>query len=59
MQKRLVLVCEGSLCPIKLPDVSGSDLEEAGRYTIALDALPLKVALDASPLSLFSFFLKK
>ena len=32
MQKRLVLVCEGSLCPIKLPEVSGPGLEEAGRY---------------------------
>ena len=32
VQKRLVLVCEGSLCPIKLPAVSGPGLEEAGRY---------------------------
>ena len=32
MQKRLVLVCEGSLCPRKLPEVSGSGLGEAGRY---------------------------
>ena len=32
MQKRLVLVCEGSLCPRKLPDVSGPGLGEAGRY---------------------------
>ena len=33
MQKRLVLVCEGSLCPKKQPDVSGPGLGEAGRYT--------------------------
>ena len=32
MQKRLVLVCEGSLCLNKLPDVSGPGLGEAGRY---------------------------
>ena len=32
MQKRLVLVCEGSLCPKKQPDVSGPGLGEAGRY---------------------------
>ena len=32
MQKKLVLVCDGSLCPRKLPDVSGPGLEEAGRY---------------------------
>ena len=32
MQKRHVLVCEGSLCPRELPDVSGPDLGEAGRY---------------------------
>ena len=30
MQKRLVLVCEGSLCPRKQPDVSGPGLGEAG-----------------------------
>jgi hypothetical protein len=34
VQKRLVLVCEGSLCPRKRPDVSGSGLEEARRYTM-------------------------
>jgi hypothetical protein len=27
-----VLVCEGSLCPRKRPDVSGPGLGEAGRY---------------------------
>ena len=32
MQKRLVLVCEDSLCPRKQPDVSGPGLGEAGRY---------------------------
>ena len=32
MQKRLVLVYEGSLCPRKLSDVSGPSLGEAGRY---------------------------
>ena len=32
MQKRHVLVCEGSLCPRKLSDVSGPGLGEAGRY---------------------------
>ena len=33
MQKRLVLVCEDSLCPRKQPDVSGPGLGEAGRYS--------------------------
>ena len=33
MQKRHVLVCEGSLCSRELPDVSGPGLEEAGRYS--------------------------
>ena len=33
MQKRHVLICEGSLCPRKQPDVSGPGLGEAGRYT--------------------------
>ena len=32
MQKRLVLVCEDSLCPRKQPDVSGPGLGEAGCY---------------------------
>ena len=32
MQKRHVLVCEGSLCPRTLSDVSGPGLREAGRY---------------------------
>ena len=32
MQKRLVLVCEDSLCPRKQPDLSGPGLGEAGRY---------------------------
>jgi hypothetical protein len=32
VQKRLVLVCEDSLCPRKQPDVSGPGLGEAGRY---------------------------
>ena len=32
MQKRLVLVCEDSLCPRKQLDVSGPGLGEAGRY---------------------------
>ena len=34
MQKRYVLVCEDSLCPRELPDVSGPGLGEAGRYII-------------------------
>ena len=34
MQKRHVLVCEGSLCPRELPDVSGPGLGEAGRYRV-------------------------
>jgi len=34
VQKRLVLVCERSLCPRKLPDVSGPSLEKVGRYRI-------------------------
>ena len=33
VQKRHVLICEGSLCPRKLSDVSGPDLGEAGRYS--------------------------
>ena len=32
VQKRHVLVCEGSLCPRELLDVSGPGLGEAGRY---------------------------
>ena len=32
MQKRLVLVCDDSLCPRKQPDVSRPGLGEAGRY---------------------------
>ena len=32
VQKRLVLVCEGSLCPRKQPDVSGPGLGEARCY---------------------------
>ena len=32
MQKRHVLVCEGSLCPRELPDVNEPGLGEAGRY---------------------------
>ena len=31
-----MLVCEGSLCPIKLPDISGPGLGEAGRYNLTL-----------------------
>jgi len=38
VQKRLVLVCEGSLYPKKLPDVSGPDLGKAGRYKCVLEA---------------------
>ena len=37
MQKILVLVCEGSLYPNKLPDVSGPGLGEAGRYIMVLE----------------------
>jgi len=33
VQKRLVSVCEDSLCPRKQPDISGPGLGEAGRYT--------------------------
>jgi len=33
-KKRLVLVCEDSLCPRKQSDVSGPDLGKAGRYTL-------------------------
>jgi len=32
VQKRHVLICEDSLCPKKLPDVSGHGLGEGGRY---------------------------
>ena len=32
MQKRHVLVCEDSLCPRELPDLSGPGLGEAGRF---------------------------
>ena len=34
MQKKLVLVCEDSLCPRKQPDISGPGLGEAGRYNV-------------------------
>ena len=34
MQKRLVLVCEDSLCPRKQPDVNKPGLGEAGRYNV-------------------------
>ena len=46
MQKRLMLVCEDSLCPRKQPDVSGSGLGEdvsgpglgeAGRYRMVAE----------------------
>ena len=37
VQKRLVLVCEDSLCPRKQPDVSGPGLGEAGRYIMVLE----------------------
>ena len=33
VQKKLMLVCEDSLCPRKQPDVSGPGLGEAGHYT--------------------------
>ena len=39
MQKRLVVVCEDSLCPIKLPDVSGPGLGEAGRYRMVSEPI--------------------
>ena len=32
-----MLVCEGSPCPIKLPDVSGPGLVEAARYRMVLE----------------------
>ena len=32
VRRKDVLVCEGSLCTRKLPDVSGPGLGEAGRY---------------------------
>ena len=37
MQKRHVLICEDSLCPRKLPDVSRPGLGEAGRYRMVSD----------------------
>ena len=51
MQKSHLLVCEGSLCPRKLPDVSGPGLGEAGRYTcsypfILLTSLKLLLSLS-------------
>ena len=36
VQKRHMLVCEGSLCFRKLPDVSGPGLRETGRYKAIL-----------------------
>ena len=35
MQKRHVLVCEGSLYPRELPEVNRPGLREAGRYSYA------------------------
>ena len=49
MQKRLVLVCEDSLCPRKQLDVNGAGLGEAGRYNLGFgsayigDAFLLKI----------------
>ena len=40
-----MLVCEGSLCPIKLLDVSGPDLGEAGRYMPHSISTSLKQAI--------------
>ena len=53
MQKRLVLVCEDSLCPRKQPDVSGPGLGEAGRYrmvsepTLAVSQARMGVSAEA------------
>ena len=51
VQKKLVLVCEGSLHPRKLLDVNGPGLGEAGRYSFAyrIDAY----RIDASIFYLF------
>ena len=64
MQKKLVLVCEDSLCPRKQPDVSGPGLGEAGRYiraagergmttkiTAETDSMLLKMAIGWTDLS--------
>ena len=50
MQKKLVLVCEGSLHPKKLLDVSGPGLGEAGRYSFAY-------RIDAYIESMLQFFI--
>jgi len=42
VQKKYVLVCEDSLCPKKLLNVSGPDLGEAGRYSAPLNACLIK-----------------
>ena len=34
-----MLVCEDSLCPRKLPDVSGPGLGEAGRYRMVSELI--------------------
>ena len=34
-----MLVCEDSLCPRKLPDVSGSGLDEAGCYRMVSEPI--------------------
>ena len=53
MQKRLVLVCEGSLCPREQSDVSGPGLGEAERYimvsepTLAVSWVRMGVSAEA------------
>jgi len=39
VHKRHVLVCEGSLRPRKLSDVSGPGLREAGRYKMVSEPI--------------------
>src|SRR6185437_4341621 len=51
----MVLVCEGSLCPRKQPDISGPSLGEAGRYrmvsepTLAVSRARTDVSAEACP----------
>ena len=54
VRERHVLVCEGSLCPRKLSDVSGPGLEEAGRYTPPFPYTHRMVSITHS--MLFNFF---
>ena len=51
MQKRLVLVCEDSLCPRKQPDISGPGLGEAGCYIMVSEHTTCSTKVEYPQLS--------